>query len=345
MTGSGNGAVVPGERVAIGIKALNEEAHIAEAVESALIAAAPHAGRVVLADSGSVDRTLEIASRYPVDIVQLANRDERSCGAGAQLAFQHADADFFYLLDGDMVLDPHFLATGLAFLRAHPEVAAVGGIVDQRNTGNAEFEIRAKTAARDGHWRAGYVDRLDCGGLYRVAAVRTVGYFADRNLHAFEEFDLGARLSSAGWKLARVDHPAVAHFGHVAGGYRLLWRRVRSGYAGSIGEVLRGAVGQPHLGLVLRRFAHLRNACAVMLWWIAIGLGLWLFPWGAAALLVAPLVLLSRRRRSMRLGLYSLASWNVNAWGLMSGFMRGRVPPTTPLASIRVATTHVETVN
>jgi hypothetical protein len=42
--------------VAIGIKALNEEANIAACLESALAGVRPFAGHVVLADSGSHDR-------------------------------------------------------------------------------------------------------------------------------------------------------------------------------------------------------------------------------------------------------------------------------------------------
>ena len=80
-------------KLTIGVKALNEEQRIAEALTSALRAAEPFGGEVVLADSGSTDRTLEIASTLPVRIVQLADPSERSCGAGAQLAFQQADGD------------------------------------------------------------------------------------------------------------------------------------------------------------------------------------------------------------------------------------------------------------
>jgi glycosyltransferase involved in cell wall biosynthesis len=75
--------------VAIGIKALNEEANIAACLESALAGVRPFAGHVVLADSGSHDRTVAIARDYPdVRVVQLANPEQRCCGAGAQLAYQ-----------------------------------------------------------------------------------------------------------------------------------------------------------------------------------------------------------------------------------------------------------------
>jgi glycosyltransferase involved in cell wall biosynthesis len=298
---------------------------------------------VILADSGSTDRTLEIASALPVRVVQLANTAERCCGAGAQLAFQHARGEYFYLLDGDMVLDPDFISAGIAHLEANPDIAAVGGIVNEMNTEGHDFQIRANTVRTNRNWLPGIVDRLDCGGLYRVDAIRQVDYFADRNLHAFEEFDLGARLQSRGWKLARIDKPAVDHYGHQMDGYKLLWRRMKSGYSGASGEVLRGAVGQKHLAIVLRRLGHVRNGLAIMAWWacllaslaapvlLAGRLGLFL------ALLLAPLAVLVLRRGSFKLGLYSLVAWNVSALSLVTGFFRRRTPPTTALSSVTLA--------
>lgn len=330
-------------KVTIGVKALNEEQRIAEALTSALRAAEPFGGEVVLADSGSTDRTLEIASALPVRIVQLADPSERSCGAGAQLAFQQADGDYFYLLDGDMVLDPGFLPAAIAHLEANPDLAAVGGLVREMNVEGHEFQIRASAVNNDRNWRPGLVDRLDCGGLYRVAAVRQVGHFADRNLHAFEEFELAARLSAQGWKLARIDHPAVDHYGHRTEGYRLLWRRVKSGYAGAAGEVLRGALGRPHLPLVLGRLGHIRNSLAVMAWWaLLIACLVAPFPLATRAaafalLLLAPLALLSWRRGSPSLGLYSLVAWNVGAWSLIAGFFRRRVAPAQAIEAVTLA--------
>jgi GT2 family glycosyltransferase len=329
-------------KLSIGVKALNEERHIAQSLSSALEAAAPFDGEVILADSGSTDQTLTIARQYAVRIVQLVNTDERCCGAGAQLAYQHALGEFFYLLDGDMVLKPDFVAAGIAFLEQHPDYAAVGGLVTEMNTQAEEFQIRAKTVRKGRNWLPGDVDQLDCGGLYRVAAIRELGYFADRNLHAFEEFELGARLRSRGWKLARIGHPAISHYGHQIGGYSLLWRRLTSGYLSAPGEVLRAALGKRHLPLVLRRLGHLRVGLLVLAWWTLL---FWLLVGPLAAsqklgvtglLLLAPLSFLIFRRGSWRLGLYSLAAWNVNTLGLLRGLVRRRARPDMPIASQQV---------
>jgi len=315
--------------VTIGIKALNEEAHIAQSLASACAAAAPFGGEVVLADSGSSDRTVEIAQDFPVRIVQLADPSRRSCGIGAQLAFQEARGEFFYLLDGDMVLRPEFIQAGIAFLRANPGYAAVGGRVREANTSSAEFRMRAKSDEEKGSKIAGEVDRLDCGGLYRVEAIRALGYFADANLHSFEEYELGARLRANGWRLARIAEDAVDHYGHSAGGYKLLLRRLRTGYAGGPGEVVRAALGQPHFGQIVRSFSQLRYSVVIWAWWLvllaALVSGRLLL---LLAAIVVPVAYFTWRRSDLKLGLYTLASWNVNAIGLIQGLFRARRPAT-----------------
>jgi glycosyltransferase involved in cell wall biosynthesis len=325
-------------KLTIGIKALNEERHIAQALSSALAAARPFGGEVILADCGSTDRTLAIASGFPVRVVQLADPSQRSCGTGAQLAFQHARGEFFYLLDGDMVLDPEFVSVAMDYLATHPDVAGVGGRVCEMHTDTHEFKIRAAAIDKDPQWLPGSVDRLDCGGLYRTDAVRATGYFADRNLHAFEEFDLGARLHSLGWTLARIDHRALNHYGHVTGSYRLLWRRLSSGHASAAGEIVKAAFGRSHFWFVVRRLSHVRNTAIVLAWWATLAAQvLWRSqPAVLLSFLFVPLVWLSYRRRSLRIALFSFASWNVGAAGLVHGLFRRRLIPDAPIPSIRL---------
>src|SRR6185437_6390909 len=107
-------------------KALNEERYIALAVESALAALAGLDGEIILADSASTDRTIEIAARYPITIVCLDHVEDRSCGAGAQLAYQYCSGDYVCIVDGDMTLNAGFLQTAIEYLGEHKDVAGVG---------------------------------------------------------------------------------------------------------------------------------------------------------------------------------------------------------------------------
>ena len=75
---------------------------------------APYDGEVILADSASTDRTVEIAARYPITVVELGHPDRRCCGLGPQLGFQHSSGDYVYILDGDMQLDAAFIPKAIA---------------------------------------------------------------------------------------------------------------------------------------------------------------------------------------------------------------------------------------
>lgn len=106
--------------VSIIMKTLNEEKRIAAAIESALQALPGGTVEVIVADSGSTDRTVEIAMQYPVTVAQIVNPAKPSCGIGPQLGFQYSHHDLVCLMDGDMLLDKDFLGAAIAFLDANP---------------------------------------------------------------------------------------------------------------------------------------------------------------------------------------------------------------------------------
>lgn len=331
----------PACRVSIVIKALNEEANVAAAIESCLAALSGMDGEVVLADSASTDGTVQVARRYPIRIVQLARPQERSCGAGPQLGWQHCQGEYVQIVDGDMKMVPGFLEQALSFLAQHPEIAGVAGRVVELNTASVEYRERGERSQRaEAHRRPGAVDRLDGGGLYRRRAIEEAGWFSDRNLHSYEEFDLALRLRARGWKLWRLPVDAVTHHGHDSPPYRLLLRRWRSRYACGAGEVLRAALAQGRARGVLRGLRELRLYLAVIGWWAVLASApLW--PLAAreaalafGALLLAPVAVMAWRKRSLSRAIYSVVSWNVHAAGVLRGLLARRQPPQALIPSL-----------
>jgi glycosyltransferase involved in cell wall biosynthesis len=317
--------------ISIIIKALNEEDRIADAIQSALAALPAGEGEVIVADSGSTDRTVETALRYPVRVARLEAPARPSCGVGPQLGFQYSSADMICLIDADMRLDRDFLAAAADFLLANPPVAGVTGHVVEEIVENLEFTRRE--VRKSPEKRVGLVDRLNGGGLYRRSALADVGYFSDRNLHSYEEFDLGVRLRTRGWQLYRLDRRFVSHFGHSMNAYRLLVRRWQTRYLRGTGELLRGALGKPYFRNLMRELPELKLWALVYLWWLAMVLIVVAAPDKMLALgLDLALVLLivgvmSLRRKSVSLGLYSVVAWCFHAAALPIGFLQPRVPP------------------
>lgn len=328
---------LPNCTVTVVIKALNEERHIEASIESALRGVASLGGEVVLADSCSTDQTIALAMAYPIRIVQLLDPDERSCGIGPQVGYQHSLGEFVYIMDGDMQLIEGFLEQAVAILRTRPELAGVGGRLVELNTASLEYVMREARAARQPV--AVIVDRLDCGGLYRREAIESAGYFSDRNLHSYEEYDLATRLRAAGWKLMRVPEGAITHFGHDAPPYELLVRRFKTGYVCGPGELVRAAVGQPRFIDVLRGLKELRLYIAVLLWWAVLASALFwpLAPPArialAALVLALPFGVMAWRKKSFVQARYAVVSWCFHTAGMLIGLFRPQRPPRERIAT------------
>lgn len=318
--------------LSIVIKAYNEEAKIARAIESALgIEAHVRSLEVVVADSASTDRTVEIASRYPVRVVQLELASERGCGIGVELGFRHASGEYVYFLDGDMVLYPDFIVSALDLLVSDPGLGGVGGLVQDTRIANDIDRIRVNNKAVT---RPGECRWLEGGGLYRRSAIESAGgYAANRNLKGYEEAELGMRLRNAGWRLTRLPQIAVSHTGHDANTWQLLRRHWQSRRAMSGGVLLRSALGQRWLPEVC---GILKYPLAIIVWWtIVLPFMLLLpLPWLKPALavwLTLPLVAFLAvwlKKRDLRHALLSVIDWHYSALATIIGFFSARRHPT-----------------
>ena len=332
-------------KLSIIIKTLNEEGSIARAIQSALVAAAPFNGEVIVADGGSTDETARIAKQYPLTLVQLKLPREQRCGIGPQLGYQHCKGEHVYIADGDMELDPSFIRDAVALLDCDPTIGGVGGIVVEKVFANIEFTNRARRfAGREAKDRI-EVECLTGGGLYRRVAIHDVSYFSDRNLHGFEEYDLGTRLRAKGWRLLRLERRAVDHYSHSLGTYRLLWRRLRSGRLLALGEILRAGIDANYLRKALTELRPIRFAIGVLVYWpimsmIAVALS---SIWDVMALFAvaagAPIAAMAVRNKSLSAGVYSVLVWHLTGAALLVGFIRRRQRPEAPISSLVLRTT------
>jgi glycosyltransferase involved in cell wall biosynthesis len=324
-------------KVSIIIKALNEQDNIERVLKSALSAASDVNGEVILADSLSTDDTIRIAKKFPVKIVQLTNHNERCCGIGAQLGYQYAEGEYIYILDADMEIEVNFLRQALVLMVTDHNLAGIGGLLQEMQLENLEFQARVQRAPAD--MRAGDVNHLSGGGLYRRSAIDEIGYLTNRNLHSYEEFELGIRLRAAGWRLVRLPIVSVKHYGYTMPAYRLLKRRWKSRYSRGLGELIRASFGKNHMPFLMREMTDIKLYLGVIFWWLSLLMILVMVrPWSIMlamfiSLLALPFVAMVIKKRNFPLGVYSVVAWQYLSAGMILGLMRKQINPSELIAS------------
>jgi glycosyltransferase involved in cell wall biosynthesis len=330
-------------KLSVVIKAFNEERAIGRCIESALEAVRDIDAEVIVADCFSLDRTVEIALRYPVTVARMTDPADRSCGAGAQLGFQYATGEYLLLVDADMVVLPEFIHRAIAAMDADSSIVGAGGMLEERSS---TIEYQTRRNRKDPNFLPGEVSHLTGSALYRMSALRALGYFTDRNLQCVEECELAIRLRHAGGRLLRIDAPAVIHYGHIESSWRLLWRRSRNGSFFGYGSFLRAGIDKPYRAQILWA---LNIYLAVVAWWLTLtatavlaGAGL-ISVWVPVAVLAWLPAVAWWRKRDFGAAAYSLATWNAQAVAMLIGSFRHRVDPSIRIdAEVLTGTARVE---
>ena len=210
-----------GNGVAVVIPTFNE----AEAI-GAVVTALPRdiVDRVIVADGGSTDETVEVARRAGAEVVDAGKGYGRACLVGAEAA---DDADIVVFMDGDGADDP----------------AAIAGMVDAIRSGSCDFVIgsRARGEREPGSMAshqlfAGLAAGALIGFLYGVRYTDMCAYRAIRRETLLA---LGMRELTYGWNLEMQMRAARA-------GLRVLELpvayRCRAGGESKVAGSLRGSI-------------------------------------------------------------------------------------------------------
>lgn len=182
------------------------------------------------------------------------------------------------------------------------------------------------------------VPALHGGGLYRRAAIETIGYLTNPNLHSNEELELGLRLQQAGWRLERLGVPSIRHYGHKLHDFAVHGLRWHSRYCWGLGELLRAAAGQSYFApLILMKntliYAAVAAFWAVLLGAVALGANLDLLVLAPIALVLAMAI----RKKSFSHGLHAVINWHLWAFGTVAGLLRRQRDPRAPIEARLVA--------
>lgn len=318
--------------ISVSIKTLNEAECIEKTIDSIRQQIADYPHKIIVADSLSTDNTQQLASAKGVTVVSLTEPGDRCCGVGHQLGYLYSEGEYLLLMDGDMELEKGFIDKAITFLVEHPEYAGVAGTVEMDDAANYEFKSRKQRLHKI--YPLGDSDHLGGGGLYRRSAIEKIGYLTNRNLHAYEEAELGMRLLDAGYKLHRLDTPYFSHTSHTMPTFKLLKYRWRSGYHQAPGELLRSAWRKPYLGNALKM---VKNEVIFTLYMLILFIAILTFDAEIIGMTLLPLlafiILKAIKNRSLIGGLQSVINLTVLSVGLIKGLSRPMRDPATPPGS------------
>ena len=214
---------------------------------------AGRAGCVVYVDSGSTDRSPELARSLGAEVVELDRSSPftaaraRNEGFGRLLALAPGIA-YVQFVDGDCEIDPAWLSEAAAALRREPGWAVVCGRLRER-----ERERTIYNRLADMEWDGPSGEIGACGGIFmaRAASFRAVGGF-NPDIIAAEDDEFCLRLRRAGGKIVRLPVEMGNHDIAMTR-FSQWWRRsVRTGHAYAEGAARHGRSEDRHFVPQLR---------------------------------------------------------------------------------------------
>jgi glycosyltransferase involved in cell wall biosynthesis len=206
--------------ISVVITVRNEEGHLAQLLESLRIQETPL--EVVLVDSESRDRTVEIAREFAARHPGLLRIFEHpgSRGIGRNAGVRAAQGEFVAFIDGDCFADTNWLKALRAALTADPIAAGQTVTVGKPRYGPLH---------RVELFQSGYdVTYPSCNLAYRRALFEELGGFDPRFITA-EDIDLNLRAVRAGATIRYVADAVVYH--HMRSTFvRFLYQAFWNGY-------------------------------------------------------------------------------------------------------------------
>lgn len=188
----------------------NEEKRIRACIESVIKCSRGYKNsEIILVDSASTDKTVDISKCYPIKIIQLRPHWPLSPAAGEYMGFLHSKGDYLCFMDGDMLLDAGWLKEALPYLKKD-DVAGVAGNIINRFKDDCSSLVARRMNRNYELLSFGEVNSLGGPATFKRSVLEVVGCYHPF-LRAGEEGELSYRIILKGYKLLRLPVSMVVH--------------------------------------------------------------------------------------------------------------------------------------
>lgn len=205
---------------------------VIESIDNAVNAGLISSSEIILADSASTDRTIEIAKEFPIKIVQLKKNWPLSASAGRYIGYLHSKGKYVFFMDGDCIMDKNWFCVSIPYIE-DKKVGGLDGIEVEYVSNQSSF----KNAFESLQLNIDEVLEAETLGkaFFRREVLEEVGPY-DPYLIGAEDRDISYRIKAAGYLLLRLPQPCVTHFWAKKEGNLSLKRYLQSVYVWSKGE-------------------------------------------------------------------------------------------------------------
>jgi glycosyltransferase involved in cell wall biosynthesis len=301
----------------------NQEWNMARLIESVLEhITVTDSSEVVLVDSASTDRNVEIASQYPIGIIRLHADQRLTAAAGRYTGYQHTSGEYVLFLDGDMELLDGWLEPALETFKNNPDIAVVTGrLIDRPMSTPREDKLPVEQPAE-----ITLKDVKHGGGaaMYRRSVLDEVGSF-NPYIISDEEPELCVRIRHQGYRVVMLNRTIAFHYSDPSDAMSTLIARWRRRLYLGAGQNLRQNWGKSSFWLYVKErgfglIPAVGVLVGILLLLLSIVTGNWLFFGVWLLLLLMMIALDTLRKGSLYRALYSLLLRLLIMDGTIRGF-------------------------
>ncbi len=215
--------------------ARNEEASIADCMQSVLDAFSGHSYELIFVDSASEDKTVEIVRQFPTKIIHLPNSLPKRPSVAREAGRLQAKGKWILFLDGDCTLIPTWLQPAIEAMQKNKSLAGIAGEREEITTDSMGLQ----KSHHHSLYRQKSASSLGGCAAYKHDVLKEVGGF-NPFLYSSEEAEFGARIRKAGYTLRFLPVLMTRHYmKHQHETSSEILRRIRRGFPIGMGQIVR----------------------------------------------------------------------------------------------------------
>ena len=224
------------DRVSVGIVNFNGESIIRDTLKSVLNLNYDNFD-VTVVDNSSTDNSVKIIAKEFPDVEIRKLSENRGLPFGRNVAIKNSDSDFIFLLDNDVILEPHCLTELMKAMDNSEEIGAChANMIDPNqpdipqhyNGGYIHFicAFIPKHLNKGGHTINDCYEEFPVvsGGalLIRKSAAQKIALFDEDYFFNWEDGDFTFRLTLSGYKCLNIPQATVYHK-NIRGQAKIYW--------------------------------------------------------------------------------------------------------------------------